>query len=264
MTSKENIIYYTITVVVFVGIVVCSLLFHNAGQPTNGDSERRFMTENISTIVVAISALATAGATIVLVFITNRYVRLTQGILKATNKPQVILFLRYSRSSISLCVQNIGTGYASDVEFNGNLSFKPTRQRNENPEEDKALKDIEPFKRGINYLGAGHKIDTFLCHTNQIRNLQNRSFKILVSYKDSANKPFNDHYDFDIGNWENTSQFTSPDTDDIASAIERVASNIENIPLRGTDSGLQNWAKQLLLEPLVETLKRIAEALERK
>ena len=222
------------------------------------------------TWITIITAIISTGTAIFLAVITWRYVRLTreyvrltQEILKATNKPQVILFLRYSRSSISLCVQNIGTGYASDVEFNGNLSFKPTRQRNENPEEDKALKDIEPFKRGINYLGAGHKINTFLCHTNQIRNLQNRSFKILVSYKDSANKPFNDHYDFDIGNWENTSQFTSPDTDDIASAIERVASNIENIPLRGTDSGLQNWAKQLLLEPLVEVLKRIAEALER-
>ena len=63
------------------------------------------MTEIISTIVVALSALATAGATIVLVIITQRYVRLTNEILKATNKPEVILFLRYSRNSISLCVQ---------------------------------------------------------------------------------------------------------------------------------------------------------------
>ena len=51
MTSKGNIIYYTITTVVFVGIVVCSLLFHNPGQLTNGDSDKGFMTEIISTIV---------------------------------------------------------------------------------------------------------------------------------------------------------------------------------------------------------------------
>jgi len=38
MTSKDNILYYTITAVVFMGIVVCFLLFHNAGQPTNEDS----------------------------------------------------------------------------------------------------------------------------------------------------------------------------------------------------------------------------------
>ena len=101
MTSKDNIIYYTITAVVFVGIVVCSLLFHNPGQPTNGDSER----ENTSTIVIAAAAVVTAGA-----------------------------------------------GYASDVEFGGDLSFKTTDQYGR---EGKVLKDIEPFKTGINYLGAG-------------------------------------------------------------------------------------------------------------
>ena len=69
------------------------------------------MTENISTIVVAFSAFVTAGATIVLAFITGRYVHITNEILKATNMPKVILFLRHSRYSISLCVQNIGTVY---------------------------------------------------------------------------------------------------------------------------------------------------------
>lgn len=220
------------------------------------------MIENISTIVVALSALATAGATIVLVIITQRYVRLTNEILKATNKPKVILFLRYSKYTISLCVQNIGTGYASHVEFDGNLSFKPTHQYNKNPEEDKTLKDLEPFKSGINYLGCGHKIDTFLCNRNEIQDLDNRSFKIVVSYKDSAEKPFKQLFPFDIGNWENTSQFISPYTDDVASAIERVASNIENMRLHGTDTGIQNLANQFLLQPFEDTLKRIAETLE--
>ena len=89
MTSKDNIIYYTITAVVFIGIVMCSLLFHNPGQSTNGDSEK----ENISTIVIAVSPFVTAAATIVLVGITWWYARLTQEILKATNNPEVIMFL---------------------------------------------------------------------------------------------------------------------------------------------------------------------------
>ena len=115
--------------------------------------------ENISTIIVAFSAFVTAGATIVLAVITKRYVRLTQGILKATNKPKVILFLRHSRYSIRLCVQNIGTGYASDVDSSGDLfSFKtiPTVSGDDGT----LLKDLEPYKSGINYLGPGYKIDT--------------------------------------------------------------------------------------------------------
>ena len=163
-----------------------------------------------STWIIAGSALLTAAATIILAFITRRYVRLTQDILKATNKPEVILFLRYSHRSISLCVQNIGTGYAADVEFGGDLSFKGIDRYGR---ERKALKDIEPFKNGINFLGAEYKLDTFLCHGGDVRDFEKRSFKILVSYKDSAGKTFKQLFPFDLGNWENTSQYLSPHTD---------------------------------------------------
>lgn len=165
------------------------------------------MIENISTIVIATSAVGTTVATIVLVIITKKYVLLTQDILQATNKPQVIMFLHYSHSSISLCVQNIGTGYASDIEFSGDLSFKTIDRFGR---EGKALKDIEPFKRGINFLGTGHKINTSLCDGRDVQGLEKRSFKILVSYKDSADKTFKQLFPFDLGNWENTSQFIFP------------------------------------------------------
>ena len=160
--------------------------------------------------IIVIATIVTAAATVVLAKITWEYVRLTNEILKATNKPEVILFLRYSHSSISLCVQNIGTGYASDVEFGGDLSFKIVDLYGR---EGNALKDIEPFKSGINFLGTGYKIDTFLCNGRDVRDLEKRSFKILVSYKDSADKTFKQLLPFDLGNWENTSQYISPHTD---------------------------------------------------
>ena len=213
--------------------------------------------------IIVISTIVTAAATVVLAKITWEYVRLTQDILKATNKPKVILFLRYSHSSISLCVQNIGTGYASDVEFGGDLSFKTT---NPYPEEGKVLKDIEPFKSGINFLGTGHKIDTDLCHTGDVRDLEKRSFKILVSYKDSANKPFKQLFSFDLGNWEDTSQYISPHTDDVANAIENVATNIETLShaRSGTES-LQHIGQSIFSQddPRTKALERIADALER-
>ena len=109
------------------------------------------MTENISTIVVAISALATAGATIVLVFITNRYVQLTDSLLKATYKPQIFVSLRYevfiSPSGAGalcwqhICVKNIGVGPARKVGFGGDLSFKT--------KESPPLKEIGFIKKGI-------------------------------------------------------------------------------------------------------------------
>ena len=224
------------------------------------------MIENISTIVIAISAFVTAGATIVLAIITARYVRLTNETLKATNKPEVILFLRYSRNSISLCVQNIGTGYASDVEFDGDLSFVSTRFGHKPVK----LEKLDLFKKGINYLGCGHKVDTFLCHTGDVRDLKKRSFKIIVSYKDSANKPFQQLFSFDIGNWENTSQFISPHTDDVANAVEKVAQQLEQASRKqSSERSLQSANTRLnkflnIKDPQMVVLERIADALEKK
>ena len=214
--------------------------------------------------IIAIATIVTAVATAVLAKITWEYVQLTQDILQATNKPKVILFLRYSHSSISLCVQNIGTGYAADIEFSGDLSFKPTRRGSKRSEEDKALKSIEPFKTGINYLGTGHKIDTFLCHMGGVHDLEKKSFKILVSYKDSTNKTSRQLFPFDVGNWENTSQFITPYTDDVANAIERVAENLDRLIDHnpGRDSMIQ-MVQRLVKDPKTELLERIAKALEK-
>ena len=219
------------------------------------------MIENISTIVIACAAIGTTVATIVLVIITKKYVLLTQDILKATNKPKVILFLRYRERSISLCIQNIASGYASDIEFGGDLSFKTIDLYGR---EGKALKDIEPFKSGINFLGTGHKINTTLCHEGDIRDLKKRSFKILVSYKDSAGKTFKQLSPFDLGNWENTSQFITPDTDDVANAIERAAGKIDRLINHRSGQDKKNRVTQQLIKgPEIEILERIANALEK-
>ena len=214
MTNRDNIIYYTITAVVFIGIVGCSLLFHNAGQPTNGDSER----ENISTIVIAAAAVVTTGATIVLVGITWWYVRLTQDILKASNKPEVILYLSdqgrpldhgesvihaLENTIVTLCLHNIGTGYASDISFSGDLSFQPTLS-------NKTLAEMEPFKSGLSHLGSEYKVDRPLFLMGEMTEIPKQSFNIIVSYKDSTDTPCEKNFHFEVGNWENSRQFISP------------------------------------------------------
>ena len=122
---------------------------------------------------------------------------------------------------------------------------------------------MEPFKSGINYLGAGHKLDTFLCHEADVRDLEKRSFKIFVSYNDSADEGFSQTFSFDIGNWENTSQFITPYIDDVANAVEKVASNIEHMRHHEANTRMQDLANQFLLQPLIEALNRITETLER-
>ena len=181
MTDRDNIIYSTITVVVFVGIVVCSLLFHNPGQPTNGVSER----ENISTRISAVAPFVTAAATIVLVGITWWYVRLTSQILKASNKPEILVSLvphEIYTNTIYLCIQNVGTGFAADIKLTSVPSFAPRFPGN------RSLEEFGIFKQGIDYLGPGNKVQIFLFSTDDLPTLPTQSLTITVNYKDCEPK----------------------------------------------------------------------------
>jgi hypothetical protein len=186
MTNREHIIYYTITAVVFVGIVVCSLLFHNPGQPTNA--------EIISTIVIAAAAVVTAGATIVLAVITSRYVGLTDSLLKATYKPQIFVSLVYeefigsSGSALCwqhICVKNIGVGPARKVEFGRDLSFKTQKST--------ALKEIGFLKEGIDALAPGQE-EIEPVPLESVSHEEYPLVLITVTYRDSMSGDYNDEF----------------------------------------------------------------------
>ena len=192
-------------------------------------------------ILNASGVIVTALATGVLAVITWRYVRLTRDILKATNKPQIILFLRYEGRHVSLCVENIGTGYASDVDFSGDLfSFKTIPAVS--GEEGKLLKDLEPYKSGINYLGPGYKIDTFLFTGVRSSQVTRQTLRATVSYKDSANTEEKEVFTFQFGDWKDESLFISPQNDDTADRLGRIANVLEHIRDhdRGNDTQIRH------------------------
>ena len=150
------------------------------------------------------SGAITAIATVILVGITGWYVQLTKDMLKVSNTPVVILFLQDDGADIHLSVQNIGTGYASDIEFTGDLSFKPTFPG------DRPLKETEPFKSGINYLGSEYKISVYMCRPHELKELPTHSFEIIVTYKDSTDAPHRKKFPFDVDSWENARQLIIP------------------------------------------------------
>lgn len=196
MTNRDNTIYYTITAIVFVGIVVCSLLFHSTGEPTNGDSERVSIIEIISTIVIAAAAVVTAGATIVLAVITSRYVRLTASLLKTTYKPQIVVYLQFRREDNRyrqrICVANSGAGVARNVKFGGDLSITVGGGI--------PLNRIDFIKNGIDALAPGQmKQDVVVFFDSSIETYLGRyldkeeysPLSITVTYED----PMGDDYD---------------------------------------------------------------------
>ena len=183
---------------------------------------------------------------------------------EASNTPVVRIFLHASGFSITLCVENIGTGFAQDIKFKGDLSFKPTEPG------EATIGELNPFKDGIDYLGPGHKSETFLFHRGELTQLPNHTFPITVTYKDLAGFKDEKTFTFEIGNWENTDQFGSPHTDSVANAVERVAQQLEQASRKQSSEHRQQWGStrinQLLniKDPQMVVLERIADALEKK
>lgn len=73
MTSRENVIYYAITGIVFISIVLCSILFHNTGQRSNGgatNEEKQSVIAKFNEFAPIIEALSVSGSFFFLIWAT--------------------------------------------------------------------------------------------------------------------------------------------------------------------------------------------------
>ena len=181
------------------------------------------MTEIISTIVIAISAVVTATATVILAKITSRYAETTDKILRAANKPEVILYLSPEVGTMNLCIQNIGMGYASNIKFT--VDYPPNHT---SPSGEK-FENSDVCKNGIDYLGHEHKEKVLLFFLDDILNLPKHSFNITATYKDSANTEHKKTFKFEIRNWKNISQFRTPQVSDVAVALQNINETLKSL-----------------------------------
>ena len=184
-----------------------------------------------------ILASITAVATVALAGITWMYVRqvkksvkvmeahveLTRDILKTSNTPEVVMLLVLRRGvELLLRVENVGTGYASDVKFIGDLSFQPPGCE--------PLEEMEPFKSGISYLGPGYRVDTSLFDVNDVT-VPKHIFDITVSYKDPVNVPYKSQ-PFRFGDWDAARKSTiniETVDDEIVSRLESIWVTLDDI-----------------------------------
>ena len=128
------------------------------------------------------SGVITAIATAVLAIITVVYVFMTYRILRATNQPEITVYLRPHEASVNvvvLWIENAGKGVARNLRFTGDLSL--------GFESKTPFKDISFPKSGIDVLGPGQKIDH--CLGSILENpeaLKQAPFEITVTYSDSS------------------------------------------------------------------------------
>ena len=106
------------------------------------------MIEIISTVVIAIATGALVFVTWQYAKATQRYVETTEKALKAADTPNIKVYLSLSSTgsmmyTLDLCIHNIGTGFAYDVKFDGELlSLIP-------PPSNDPLAEYEIMRNGV-------------------------------------------------------------------------------------------------------------------
>ena len=158
------------------------------------------MIEWLTVITGVIVAIGTAA----LAVITWRYVRLTRQLVEASDKPEIIVYLRASPTLIrdnlqvnetTLCVKNVGSGVARKIEFGNNLSFAPYG--------GEPLENIGFLKNGIDVLAPGQeRRQNQPSVADPFGDLSQLQVTIPVNYEDSRGTKYSDAFSLD---------FTEPD-----------------------------------------------------
>lgn len=161
-------------------------------------------------------------ATVVLVGITGIYAYLTWRMLKANNTPEIAISLCPHEAylpCIMLCIENIGTGAARNVQFQTDLSFKP--------DGDSALGELGFLRNGIDYLGPGQKIEHFLVSVlGKLEDLKKVPLEISVTYMDSVKRSYQRDFHLDFGEYEGYSRIGRSPLFEIAEATKDIKTDL--------------------------------------
>ncbi len=157
---------------------------------------------NLDTVIQAIGITVTAIATVILAWLTGRYVRLTNSMLeetKASRGPIVYVDLEFSRSNnVKLIVGNSGLAPAHNLSFKVEESI-PWRESNSH----KGISGLVPITDGISYL-APNRILKFTAGRLDWDKLKKLDSKVSfqVTYDDHIGKHHKIEFIIDIGQYE--------------------------------------------------------------
>ena len=165
------------------------------------------------------------------------------------DKPEILVLLRPHPSNVQclmLCIENIGSETAHNVRFGtGSSRAAPFIQPASNFGDVRLLKKNNFLQKGIGCFGPGQKIEQFLISLiDGLPEELKQPLQISVTYTDSLNRPYENRYTLDFGDFESLGQSDSiggkaisdlrPLLDVIQTGFSQIAENIERARLPQT------------------------------
>lgn len=142
----------------------------------------------IAAIASGIGALAAAVATVVLAWLTSKYVRLTNRLVeetRAARAPEVVVDLQFENIVPRLVIANRGPTAAYNVQVK--VSERNITWRDSNPK----LSDLAPIKKGISFLPPGRTMRYMVGMLDIEKTLAaDAALEFEVSYQDDGGATF--------------------------------------------------------------------------
>ncbi len=164
-------------------------------------------------------------AIVMFVIFASYYVYLMWRLLKANNAPEIVVSLRPHEAHVNLvmlCIENIGTGAARDLQFTINPPSIPNL--------DIPFEKIGFLQNGIAYFEQGRKIEQFIVSvTNKFDELKQTPFEVAITYRDSVNHKQERVFPLDFGVNEGMAHIDRPPLFEIAKATKNMQRDIRNI-----------------------------------
>ena len=164
-------------------------------------------------------------AIVVLVGVIGYYAYLTWRLLKANNTPEIAISLRCHEAHVSLvmlCVENIGTGAARNLQFVTKPASIPCL--------DIPFEKIGFLKGGIAYFEPGRKIEQFLVNVmDKYDELKQIPLEITVKYKDAVDHEHERTFHLDFSENEGFSHIDRPPLFEIAEATKKLQEDVNSI-----------------------------------
>ena len=164
-------------------------------------------------------------AIVVLAGVIGYYAYLTWRLLKANNTPEIAISLQCHEAYVSLimlCVENIGTGAARNLQFVTKPSSIPCL--------DMPFEKIGFLKGGIAYFEPGRKIEQFLVNVmDKYDELKQIPLEITVKYKDAVDHEHERTFHLDFSENEGFSHIGRPPLFEIAEATKKLQEDVNNI-----------------------------------
>lgn len=189
-------------------------------------------------------------------------------------KPEIVVSLRPHASSVQclmLCIENIGTGTAHNVQFGtGTSRTAPFVTPSSNLSDVRLLEKIDFLRTEIGCFGPGQKIEQFLISLiGGLPEELKQPLQISVTYTDSRNHRDEHRYTLDFGEFESLVHIDSIETktisdlkpllDVVQTGFSHLVESIEDLRLPQTmePKGNETLSKKAEDKPLPPALQKL-------